>query len=141
MSAKGGLQATLLASHDNTLQDKFNLDQYIINTLLGPVFAAQPNTTVDFLGHFGDNLYRLQNNSTKSNKLGHILGATFTSLPIGQGGVNPYEFIPSCITNAAGHLYHDEVRPHTLLLTAVIVKHCRETLCPPCVVCWRMLYV
>ena len=105
------LQATLLASHDDTLQDKFNLDQYIINTLLGPVFAAQPNNTVDFLGHFGDNLYHLQNNSTKSNKLGHILGATLTSLPIGQGGVNPYEFIPTCINNAAGHLYHDEVRP------------------------------
>lgn len=113
------MQATLLVSHDNTLQDKFNLDQYIINTLLGPVFAAQPNTTVDFLGHFGDNLYHLQNNSTKSNKLGHILGATLTSLPIGQGGVNPYEFIPSCITNSANHMYHDEVRPCIPLLVAI----------------------
>ncbi len=116
-------QATLLASHDDTLQDKFNLDQYIINTLLGPVFAARPNTTVDFLGNFGDNLYHLQNNSTKSNKLGHILGATLTSLPIGQGGVNPYDFIPTCITNSASHMYHDEVRPQVSLLNAVILDH------------------
>jgi len=104
------LQATLLAAHDDTLQDKFNLDQYIVDTLLGPVFAARPNTTVDFLGSFGDNLYHLQNNSTKSNKLGHILGAALTSLPIGRGGVNPYNFIPTCIADAGNHLYHDEVR-------------------------------
>lgn len=105
------LQATLLASHDDTLQDKLNLDQYLINTLLGPVNAARPNNTVDWLGHFGENLYELQNNSTHTNKLGHILGAVLTSLPIGQGGVNPYNFIPSCITSADSHLYHDEVGP------------------------------
>ena len=121
------LQATLLLSHDDTLQDKLNLDQYLIKTLLGPVNAARPNNTVDWLGSFGDNLYKLQDNSTHTNKLGHILGAVLTSLPIGQGGVNPYNFIPSCITSASSHLYHDEVRPDTRLtdLLSVLALHAR----------------
>ena len=121
------LQATLMLSHDDTLQDKLNLDQYLINTLLGPVNAARPTNTVDWLGSFGDNLYKLQNNSTHTNKLGHILGAVLTSLPIGQGGVNPYNFVPSCITSAGSHLYHDEVRPDTRLtnLLSVLALHAR----------------
>jgi hypothetical protein len=118
------LQATLLESHEDTLQDKLNLDQYLIKTLLGPVTAARPNNTAEWLGHFGDNLNVLQNNSTQTNKLGHILGAVLTSLPIGQGGVNPYTFIPSCITSAGSHMYHDEVRPDILLTGTCQAPHC-----------------
>ena len=92
------VQATLTLSHDDMLRDKLNLDAYIIETLFGPVVKARPNSTVDFLGRFSE------------NKLGHVLGGALTSLPIGEGGVNPYNFVPSCITNAGSHLYHDEVR-------------------------------
>ena len=104
------VQTTLALSHDDMLRDKLNLDAYIIETLFGPVLKARPNNTVDFLGHFSENVFHLERNSTKSNKLGHVLGAALTSLPIGEGGVNPYNFVPSCITNAGSHLYHDEVR-------------------------------
>ena len=86
------VQATLALSHDDMLQDKLNLDAYIIDTLFGPVLKARPNNTVDFLGHFSENVFHLERNSTKSNKLGHVLGAALTSLPIGEGGVNPYNF-------------------------------------------------
>ena len=109
------VQATLALSHDDMLQDKLNLDAYIIDTLFGPVLKARPNNTVDFLGHFSENVFHLERNSTKSNKLGHVLGAALTSLPIGEGGVNPYNFVPSCITNAGSHLYHDEVRHSHIL--------------------------
>ena len=44
-----------------------------------------------------------------SNKLNHILGIILSSLPLGQGGLNPYQFVPSCINDAANHMYHDEV--------------------------------
>lgn len=44
-----------------------------------------------------------------SNKLNHILGILLSSLPLGQGGLNPYRFVPSCINDAANHMYHDEV--------------------------------
>ena len=109
------VQATLALSHDDMLQDKLNLDAYITDTLFGPVLKARPNNTVDFLGHFSENVFHLERNSTKSNKLGHVLGAALTSLPIGEGGVNPYNFVPSCITNAGSHLYHDEVRQSCIL--------------------------
>ena len=112
------VQATLTLSHDDMLRDKLNLDAYITETLFGPVLKARPNNTVDFLGHFSENVFHLERNSTKSNKLGHVLGAALTSLPIGEGGVNPYNFVPSCITNAGSHLYHDEVgHLHTFCLT------------------------
>ena len=44
-----------------------------------------------------------------SNKLNHLLGIILSSLPLGQGGLNPYQFVPSCINDAANHMYHDEV--------------------------------
>lgn len=119
------LQATLAINHDDELSDKLNLDRYILETLLGPVLAARPNSTVDFLGGFADNLHRLQQNSTHSNKLGHVLGAALSSLPIGRGGANIFTFVPTCITESASHMYHDEVRaPPALRLTSCGATDC-----------------
>lgn len=48
-----------------------------------------------------------------TNTLGHMTGEILTSMPLGKGGVSPYDMVPTCILQAGDHLFHDEVRgPH-----------------------------
>ncbi len=45
-----------------------------------------------------------------TNTLGHLTGEILTSLPLGKGGVSPYDAVPTCILQAGDDLFHDEVR-------------------------------
>lgn len=44
-----------------------------------------------------------------SNTLGHMTGYILTSAPLGRGGWNPYDIVPTCLLQAGDHLFHDEV--------------------------------
>ena len=97
------LQATLALTQHMNVSD-------ILNLLYSPLLSnPMPNTTHDLLTIAINSANALADAHMSTNKLNHILGVVFTSLPLGLGGLNPFSFVPTCITSAFFHLYHDEV--------------------------------
>ena len=44
-----------------------------------------------------------------TNTLGHLTGEILTSMPLGKGGLSPYDVVPTCLLQSGDHLFHDEV--------------------------------
>lgn len=79
--------------------------------LMGPVLRSKPNDTASFLAALSAQIKTIGQHAS-ADRVKQLLGVMYTDLPISLGGTNPWNFVPTCLTRAADHLFHDEVGLH-----------------------------
>jgi hypothetical protein len=123
-------QATL--AYDEGVGNFTNATEYVYNALIAPVLLSKPNDTASFLGGLSAHIRSVGQNAT-ADRVNQMLAVMYTDLPMSLGGINPWNFVPTCLTRSADHLFHDEVRLHQSFRLGKNAVKCLS--CPSAHVC------